>query len=184
MTIDIIRTLLANDICTESNSKNGRQFVILKESGADAKLKHVELYDVSQDAFLIKLDEYEQPKSLFKGTNGECKRCDYVLVTNLNKKPLLIFIELKSSKIKMPHIIKQFQGAECVIDYCDSVLDRFYDYSSVLKDIEKRFIIFYKPRSISKRRTRISPPENNKSPDKAFKYPSPYNPSINELVAP
>ncbi len=150
MVAAVLRSLLVDDLFGEVSEKDGRRFIRLKETGANAKLKKVDIYDIPADSLLIKLDKYKQPKSLFKGENGERKRCDYVLATAIDDRPLLVFMEMKSTTVKDSEIQRQFKGAECVLDYCDAVLDRFHGHDGVLRQCEKRFVILYKSRSINK----------------------------------
>ncbi len=178
-----LKKLVMNDLLVAVSHKHGRAFVRLKETGLDAKLKNVDIYDIHHDSIILKLDQAEQPKTLFKGENGERQRCDYVLVTIHDNKPLLVFIELKSKVVKDAEITRQFKGAECLIDYCNAALNRFHEQSNILSDCEKRFVVFYKP-SIAKKRTRPTYPcPANKSPESHLKYPAPHNPSIKTLVS-
>ncbi len=183
MVVDVLRDLLVDDLFVEISEKDGRSFVRLRESGRDAKLKRVDIYDIPKGSLLLKLDKYEQPKTLFKGTHGERQRCDYVLVTTVRKNPVLLFIEMKSRHVKDSQVRKQFIGAECIFDYCDAVLNRFHGKDGLVSQCRKYFVVFYKP-SIAKRTTRPAlPRKNNDSPDRPLKYPSPQNPSLKALVA-
>lgn len=180
----LLRTLLNDDLLSTVSKKDGRRFVQLKETGADAKLKRVDICDLPEGSLLINLDKFEQPKSLFKGTLGERQRCDYVLITSLGAQPMLVFIELKSATVKASEIERQFKGAECIIDYCDATLNRFHDQNGLLKQCEKRFVVFYRPR-LAKLRTRpVSIARKNDTPERAFRYPAPHNPTLRALVVP
>jgi hypothetical protein len=165
-------------------SNNGRRFAILKECGIESKLKRIDVYDVPEGSILINLDRYDQPDSLFKNHKGQRKRCDYVLVTTVENRDILLFIEMKSARIKNIEIEQQFKGAECVIDYCDAVLNRFHGQDNLLKKHIKRFVIFYKSYSIAKRPTRPpkSPQQSNDIPKRAYLYPDPIRPSLHTLV--
>jgi hypothetical protein len=89
---------------------------------------------------------------------------------------------MKSGRLNMAEIQRQFKGAECVIDYCDAVLNRFHGQHGLFKSYKKRFVIFYKP-SMDKRTTQpFETPTTNDSPERALKYPSPHNPSIKKLL--
>lgn len=181
--MDVLKDLLVEALLGEVTIFNERRCAVLKESGADAKLKRVDIYDIPDGSLLLNLDKYEQPKSLFRDEKGQRQRCDYVLVTKVENRKLLLFIEMKSSKLKNTEIQKQFKGAECVIDYCNAALTRFHDQSDLLKKLEKRFVVFYKPHSIPKRSTRpAAPSSKNDTPEKAYRYASPINPSLKSLV--
>lgn len=177
-----LRDLLMTNLFETVSHKHGHTFVRLKETGVDAKLKQIDIYDIHQDSIVLKLDQVDQPSTLFKGEKGERQRCDYVLVTIYNNNPFVVFIEIKSKVAKNAEITRQFKGAECLMDYCNSALNRFHDQHNVMLACEKRFVVFYKP-SIAKRRTRpVNPCPANKSPESPLKYPAPHNPSLNALV--
>ncbi len=179
--LEALRELLVDDIIGDIIHEHGICSVRLREKGSDAKLKQVDLLGIPENSVLIKLDAYEQPLSLFKGRKGERKRCDYILFTVLDGKGYALFIELKSAKLKKPEYICQFKGAECVVDYCHSALQRFHNHDR-LKAFSKRFVVFYRPR-IAKLRTRSQPTIGNTSPEKALRYPAPHNPSLRKLLA-
>jgi len=176
--------LLADEMKETFSINNGRRFAMLKECGIGSKLKRVDIYDIPEGSILIKLDQYNQPDSLFKNHRGQRKRCDYVLVTTIENRDILLFIEMKSSRIRNIEIEQQFKGAECVIDYCDAVLNRFHGQDDLLKKHTKHFVIFYKPLSISKRPTRPkkSPQQINNTPERAYRYSDPIRPSLETLI--
>jgi len=187
MSVDltVIRELLVDDIIGEFGNDHGRSFARLRETGAEAKLKKVKVFDVPDSSILINLDRCEQPKTLFRNEKGQRQRCDYVLLTIFNNREFMIFIEMKSTTVKDTEVQRQFKGAECIMDYCNAALNRFHDQRNLLSAFQKRFVVFYKPRSIAKRTTRLQcPTQMNDTPEKAFKYPDPHNPSLKCLVMP
>lgn len=188
--IDILelRNLFNDEIIGGIGTENNRNFVRLKEKSENAELKKVDIYDVPDNSLLIKIDATKPPHSLFKTNKGECRRCDYILISEIENKPILLFIEMKSTKkIREPsEIIKQFHGAECIIDYCNAILERFHNKKMFFNDFNKYFVVFYKPR-IAKRNTRpakekAAHPGRNNTPESMLKYPSPHNPSLNQLI--
>jgi hypothetical protein len=183
--LNVIRELLCRDILGQIGEEYGRRFANLKERGTDAKLKMVKIFDVDEGSILVNMDRYDQPKSLFRNEKGQRKRCDYVLLTIFNNQHFMLFVEMKSSTAPKLEIQRQFKAAECVMDYCNAALNRFHDQNNLLDSFRKRFVVFYKPRSIAKRTTRPQcTTQLNDRPDRAFKYPSPHNPSIGCLVKP
>lgn len=180
--ISVLRTLLMDNLVEPVSQKNGRCFVRLRETGADARLKRVDILDIPEGSVLVKLDGVDQPKSLFKGKYGERQRCDYLLVTVVNNRPFLVFFEMKTRVVKDSEVARQFKGAECLVDYCNAALNRFHGQDNLLDQCEKRFVVFYKP-SLAKQRTRpVFPGNANNSPESPLKYPSPQNPSLMALV--
>ncbi len=53
--------------------------VTLKEPSA--KYSFVIISNMPDDALVIKADEFESPSSIFNGKHGECKRADYVIIS-------------------------------------------------------------------------------------------------------
>ena len=143
--LDALRELLVPDILGEIVEDHGVHCAMLRERSSGAKLKKVNINGVPRESILIKLDKYDQPLSLFNDDKGQRQRCDYVLFSVLNGKGFVLFIELKSKKTKKSEFIRQFKGAECVMDYCHSTLTRFHNHDQLLNNFSKRFIVFYKP---------------------------------------
>ncbi|MGC9196219.1 MAG: hypothetical protein ACP5IL_12305 [Syntrophobacteraceae bacterium] len=180
--LSVMRELLVGEIIGSTGAEHGRCFAQLKEDAPGSKLKTVKILDVSHDSVLIKLDKFEQPRTLLQDGLGQRQRCDYVLLTVWQDKPLMVFVEMKSRTAKDAQIQRQFKGAECIMDYCNSVLKRFHGQADFMDCFQKRFIIFYKP-GISKRRTRPSYPPKSDTPERAYKYANPFNPSLGSLVS-
>lgn len=174
--LNVMKDLLVGEILVPLRKEHGKCFAQLKEDAPDSKLRTVRIFDVSPGSILINLDKYQQPRTLLRNEKGQRQRCDYVLLTTWQKQPLMLFVEMKSKVAKDPGIQKQFKGAECVMDYCNAVLNRFHQQNDLLSPFLKRFVVFYKP-TIAKRPTRLSgPARKNDSPENAYKYPDPINP--------
>ena len=180
--LEALRELLVPEIQGEVVNDYGINYAKLRERSPGAKLKKVNIHGVPDGSIIIKLDGYDQPVTLFKNDKGQRQRCDYVLFTMVNGRGFALFIELKSAKVKKTEFIRQFKGAECVIDYCDSALKRFHNHDQLLNTFSKRFIVFYKPR-VAKQRTRFRLSSGNTSPEKAMMYPDPHTPSLKSLLA-
>ncbi len=177
-----LKELFADNLHVSTFVEHGRNCVRLKETRKNAGLREVTIMDLPNDSIVLNIEKFDQPKTLFKGKNGECRRCDYILALAKENRRFLLFIEMKSGRFNNAEVQQQFKGSECVMDYCEAVLDRFHSQNGLLKSYEKRFVIFYKP-SLAKRPTQpFRKPAKNDSPEKALKYPSPQNPSINILL--
>jgi len=187
MSLDILKTLFQDDLFGSFGNTYGRYFAQLKEDDVSAKLKNIKIFNIEHDSLLIKIDKTKPPNTLFKNTKGERKRCDYLLITKRNSKYYLVFIEIKSAKLNNNHIIKQFKGAECIVDYSSAILRRFHDKPNFFNTFDKRFVCFYKP-NIPKRTTRpiknSSKPNSGKNttPEKMLIYSDPICLSISELI--
>jgi len=96
----------------------------------------------SGKTLLLRIDKVKVT-GLYQRGEGQLKRCDYVIFTEIGKQKYLVFIEMKHKDCDNNKIIQQFRGAECLVDYIDSVLHRFYGVKS-LQEYKKRFVLFYK----------------------------------------
>ncbi len=180
--LDALKELLVPTILKDFVNIHGKTCARLKENSPNAKLKQIDIFGVPTNSILIKLDEYAQPSTLFKNDKGQRKRCDYVLFFQIHNQGIALFIELKSNKVKNSEIIRQFKGAECILDYCNATLKRFHNHDTLLKNYSKRFVVFYKPR-IAKKRTRPKIKPNNTIPENALKYPATQNISLRSIIA-
>lgn len=75
-------------------------------------------------------------------TNGFQKRCDYVIMNNMDGHLIIIFIELKSLNVSKEEMLEKFKATECFMDYCESIAKRFFN-GTVMRGCEKRFVVFY-----------------------------------------
>jgi len=61
--------------------------VKLKETRKNAGLQEFTIMDLPNNSIVLNIEKFEQPKTLFEGKMGECKRCDYILaLTEKNRK--------------------------------------------------------------------------------------------------
>lgn len=109
--------------------------------------------DVPPDALAIKADLFPQPRGVFKGSKGECKRADYIVISE--DKNIIIFVELKLSGAQRNHVTQQLKGAHCFLRYCEEIVFRFWGISSFLCNCNKRYVHIVHS-SLNKRPTRPS----------------------------
>ena len=105
------------------------------------------------DSIAIKADEFPTPEGFFKGTKGENKRADFIIISESSTGKWVVYIEMKGeAKHDSKKIIQQLKGAQCVIAYCRSVAEKFHGKTKFLdeKQYESRFISI-KSSSISKK---------------------------------
>jgi hypothetical protein len=125
------------------------------------------------NAIVIKIDDsFKSPDNIFYGKKGECKRCDYAIVADIDNEKLIIFVELKGGeKPDAKHIVNQFKGSQCFIRYCQEIGREFWQQTQFLKDYEHRFVLMYKITSSSKRPTayREGMEKINDRPEHMFK---------------
>ena len=109
--------------------------------------------DVPPDALALKADLFPQPRGVFKGSKGECKRADYIVISE--EKQTIIFVELKLSGAQHNHVTQQLKGAHCLLHYCQEIVFRFWGVPSFLCGCSKRYVHIVRS-SLHKRPTRPS----------------------------
>lgn len=163
-------------VCSEGSADRPR--VILRESQApdsSATISHL-----PSDALVIKVDSFRSPDGVFNGSKGECKRSDFVIISQ--KKKCIVHIELKRTKDSLSQIIKQLAGSQCFIKYCQEIGMVFWEQKDFLSGYEHRFVSIGHT-SISKRSTRyIHGKCSNVQPKDVLKISWPKNIQYNMLV--
>lgn len=102
------------------------------------------------DSFVIKSDKFSSPDLIFKGDRGECKRADYIIISEERK--CVLFVEIKRTKDSWNEIVQQLKGSQCFLEYCQSVAKIFWNKADFLSDYKMRFISIAHTGSIQKRK--------------------------------
>lgn len=156
---------------------NSKPSLVLKESGDGQRGSYsIRLSNVPDDLVTIKADQFPSPKGFFRNDKGECKRADYVLITEAKK--WIIYIEMKGGKVhSSKEVVQQLQGAECLLAYCQAVGRKFWQDPRFL-DIgryRQRFVCIMNVK-LNKHGTK--PPRRARvhdEPEGVLKIPSPTN---------
>jgi hypothetical protein len=145
-----------------------RASVTLEETQvSDSKIV---IYGLPHNAIAAKIDTFTSPDTILAGTRGECKRADYVILSDDNDKKLILYIEIKLKRKEEKHLIEQLKGAVCFIGFCKEVAKQFWYNPTFLSDFDCRFVVFTHTGSIRKRSTRIDKDhQKNDTPEKALK---------------
>lgn len=114
----------------------------------------VTIHNLPDDAVVIKVDKFEVGK-VFNGSNDECKRADYVVISDSGGKKRILYIEMKKSKDPEKQIVAQLKGATCFVGYCKEIAKMFWGERTFLSEFQSRFVSFGHTGSIKKRRTRV-----------------------------
>ncbi len=122
--------------------------VTLRESTEKGEYKVV-ILNVPGDAIVISIDDKFDNGRLFSGANDECKRGDYIIVSEEER--LVVFIEMKLGSASKSEIINQLRGSRCVLEYCQSLAQEFYGRKKFLSGYKHRFIGFVQIRSSRKK---------------------------------
>ncbi len=115
------------------------------------------------------------PNRFFNGSKGECKRADFIIITDSDSKKIILCIEMKSGKGgAQEDVIRQLTGAQCFIAYCREIGKAFWNQKNFLTGYVYRFVSI-RDISISKKPTRLSHAtgDTHDSPEKMLKIFSP-----------
>ena len=152
---------------------NKHAIVPLKNDGDKYSFKLTErqpnygltVYDCPADTFVFMCDDkFPSPNKIFRGDKGECKRADYIIVSSEIKN--IVIIELKHSKQSSTKgdVVSQLKGANCLLEYCESVISSFWGDKGLFVGFETKYIK-YIHRS-RKRSFKTETMAKNDSPDK------------------
>ena len=109
-------------------------FAYLEESDPSSKTPKIQLTGIPENSILVKMDQVQegeardvtQPLFLVGGENLR-HRCDYVLLTHLENKNCVFFIELKSKNFSDKEVSGKFRTSACLLDFIASISKAFYD---------------------------------------------------------
>lgn len=142
----------------------------------------VTIFGMPDNAVVIKADTFRSPDSVFKGTQGECKRADFVILADVGKKKVILYIEMKATKKSEKEIIQQLKGSQCFVAYCREIGQSFWNVRNFLDGYEPRFISIGHT-NIPKRSTRITRQTGvHDHPDRMLKIDWSHHPQFNHLA--
>jgi hypothetical protein len=101
----------------------------------------IKIKGLPKQTFILKADEFPALLNFFNGLQGECKRADYIILTNIKNKKIAIFLELKSGNPDNKDSINQLKGAFCLYKYLQKVGQIFWGYTDFLTDYEIKFAV-------------------------------------------
>lgn len=164
--ITILNEMLSTGAQVPIQQTDGKFFVILKDKQAKTA---VEITEIPHESIVIKAEVFKPP-NIFKGSKGERRRADFVIVSNTETDKWIICIETQKGTGKdRDHVEQQLRGADCFIGYCKCIgksfwqsakfLDGYrYRYVSIVNiNINKQSTRAYKPTNQSVKKTHDSP---------------------------
>lgn len=175
--IQILKEMIEDSAVVEIEEVSPSKFkVVLVEPPPAAYAVEIHGMPDKNQTIVIKVDKFTAPNQIFKGNRGECKRADFLIVSEKNGKLFVVFIELKSGKGgRAEDIVRQLKGAVCVVSYIRAIGQEFWSYRQFLEihSCEYRFVSI-RNISINKRPTR-NPPTRvvHNRPDQMLKISSP-----------
>lgn len=178
--IDILHELIKDTARVSLEDHYDRKKVILTESlQIDAS---VTIYNLPEDAVVIKADDFEAPDTIFNGHRGECKRADYVIVTQTDQGKVILYIELKAKRDAENQIIQQLKGAYCFVAYCREIGQMFWDQQDFLDGYIHRFVSIGHIR-LPKKQTRVTHQNAlHDHPERMMKISNPHHLQFKQLV--
>ncbi|MBF0179069.1 MAG: hypothetical protein HQM03_03465 [Magnetococcales bacterium] len=169
---DILIDMFHSEIITTTN--NSKIKLIEKNS------YEITINNTPSDAIAIKTDSFPAPDKYFQNTKGECKRADFIIISETKK--IILYIELKGNKEENNHIIKQLKGALCVVAYCKEIGRQFWDKQDFLDEYKNSFIGITEL-SINKKTSTAKRNGLHDSPQDFLKISSPHHLMFGMLAA-
>lgn len=176
-TKEILLELLSDNataLIVKKHRKYSVTFIEKSDEKSDEKLYEFELSQIPEDSIVIKCDTFpnlgEDGSKFFKGDNGECKRADYVLISE-SEKVIMLFEFKKSNKssTKKDKCL-QLKGAKCVVDYCKIIAESFLGTRNIFDGFQYKYYIIYHTFS-------------RKIPHLAIDLPSNFTPDTPRIIA-
>ena len=116
--MDILRELMSDDaLVATSNDRHGRSILVLEEPEAQPAYA-VTIRSLPDDVLAIKADRFPPPS--FRGSKGERKRADFIIVAARARRNWMVYVEMKGPKSERSRfrsgaeIRQQLMGAKCL----------------------------------------------------------------------
>ena len=136
--MEILDRLIRSEACVQTGIQHDKTVAELHESQTSDS--SVTILDLPSDALIIKTDHFPSPDTVFKGEKGECRRADYVVISE--RKQCILYIEIKRTSDSWIQITQQLTGASCVIAYCRAIVEGFWEKRDFLASYKERFVCF------------------------------------------
>lgn len=174
-------------------NSDGARFAYLAESDPASKTPKIQLTGIPDGSILLKMDQVQegtakdvtQPLFLVEGKHLR-HRCDYILLTNLENKDAVIFVELKSKNFTKSEVTGKFKTCVCLLDFIASISARFFNTAMSFSPDSKtvcRYVLIYVPdKPIKNMKNKPSPRICHCTPDCYFKYPANFSVQGNQRI--
>jgi hypothetical protein len=133
---EMLREEVLKDICIETIKKHQNWSAELDEKQSSDCRYTVTIGRVPSDLIIIKADAFPACLDFFKGKNGECKRADYILISEARR--IVIFIEMKAGGGR--GVLRQLKGASCLLKHCRDIGTQFWGEEKFLNGYEYSFV--------------------------------------------
>ena len=177
--ISVLAKMLKKSAIIKLEDHYSKKKAILVEHGIAGS--SLEILNIPSDAIILDVDANFDNQKIFEGSNGECKRADYIIISESEE--VVVFIEMKKGSSTTSKIIKQLKGSLCLFEYCQVVAREFFGRNDFLSSYKKRFITF-KHVNLDKRKTKIERTASNHStPDTLLKISWANSIQFNKIAA-
>lgn len=155
----LLEELFKDKLIKGTEGEYGKHCIKLEEKSEENSYS-ITIRQTPEDAIAIKADSFPDLKEFFNCSSeiGQCKRSDFIIIADSK----LIFIELSTTRKQKKEVEQQLQGAQCVIDYCCSISDKFYNHS-LLTNYHPYFVSIFNI-GTNKRSERLQKVNKNKTP--------------------
>lgn len=178
--MDILQQMIKNSTQLALTNEYGKKQITLIESQCPASL--VNIYGLPDDVIVIKADDFKSPDTIFNGSNGECKRADFLIIAESGDKKIILCIEMKVRKSPESDIIKQLTGTQCLVAYIREIGRLFWKKPGFLNGYVYRFVSISHT-SIAKSKTRTTRPTGiHDRPERMLKIAYPHHLQFNHLA--
>ncbi len=174
---EILSQMFKSSVLAQVEKKHSKHFVRLSEPEVPNLTAIIR--DLPPDAMVIKVDAFPAPNNFFEGERGECKRADFIIISETRK--VILYIELKAGPREANHIKQQLKGASCVVAYCKEVGIQFWNKNKFLNGYANRYAAMVKL-SMNKRPTRPESGPLHDSPASFMKLSHSKDIQFNKLV--
>lgn len=152
--VDLLRKKILNDnviVPLLDGKGSEKKYAVLREEETNTSFT---VYGLPANSIVIKADKFPAPRNFLKNTKGEASRADFIIISEMETKKWIIYIEMKKgTSSPNKKIVQQLKGAQCVMAYCISVVENFYDITKFLDQYNSRFISIRSP-NVNKQPTR------------------------------
>ena len=178
--INILQQMIKNSAKLSLTDHYGSKRVTLFEP--QCRDSSVNISGLPDNIIVIKADEFKSPDSIFGGELGECKRADFLIISQSDDKKIILFIEMKVRKGSQQDIVKQLTGTQCFVAYVREIGRAFWKRRDFLGGYDCRFIsISHTP--IAKGKTRLTRQTGiHDQPERMLKIAYPHHLQFNHLV--
>lgn len=172
--LDILRALLKEEVLapasdTQTNQKN---LLLTEPRGQSYELRIIR---APYDTIAFRADAFPSPRHIFRGSKGERKRADYVIIANEDDRSWIVYVEMKAGNDGLAsEIAAQLRGAHCLVAYCRAIGRQFWGESAFLEAGSYReHFVSVKGVGSNKKPSWPSPRPRNDSPETMWKFRSP-----------